>query len=135
MGVEGLSSTGPESARVTSRDALQKPIDGHALLAALAGAGVFPGSRKLVLVVDRDHEACKQVVGLLARLGCRSLCLGDASHALSVASTLRPAMVLLDLDTPGAAQLAAELAGRDDARPLPLIGCAASAASTERRVA
>ncbi|MBC8067749.1 MAG: PAS domain S-box protein [Deltaproteobacteria bacterium] len=82
-------------------DVLPKPLDGAALLAALARSGVRPNASATVLVVDDDERSRRLMSATLAQLGYEANCVADAELGLDAACVAAPAAVVLDLMMPG----------------------------------
>jgi len=85
----------------TVSDVLAKPIDSAALLKALRRAGVVPGRRGAVLVVDDDPGCLKLMEATLGRSGYETICRRDGLAALEAAAQSRLIAVVLDLVMPG----------------------------------
>jgi len=85
----------------TVSDVLAKPIESGALLKALQRAGVVPGRRGAVLVVDDDPGCLKLMEATLGRSGYETICRQDGLAALEAAAQSRLIAVVLDLVMPG----------------------------------
>ena len=84
----------------TVSDVLAKPIDTAALLDSLGRAGVAPGRRGKVLVVDDDPGCLRLMEATLGRSGYETICRQDGEAALQAAAESRPIAVVLDLIMP-----------------------------------
>ncbi len=81
-------------------DYLVKPVEIEDLLAALQRAGVKPGDKRKVLVVDDDPKILKLAEIALKQLDCAALCVSGAEGGLKAAGHEQFAAVILDLLMP-----------------------------------
>jgi CheY-like chemotaxis protein len=81
-------------------DILAKPVTPGEILNALKRSGVEPRSLRPILVVDDDESALKLAEKTLKDLGYRVVCMHDAASALTAASAVSPAAVVLDIVMP-----------------------------------
>ncbi|HWB80205.1 MAG TPA: PAS domain S-box protein [Nannocystaceae bacterium] len=82
-------------------DVLPKPLDGDALIAALARAGVGADVGAPILVVDDDEASRRLMNASLGQLGHVAQCVASGEAALASARETTPAAVVLDLMMPG----------------------------------
>jgi signal transduction histidine kinase len=83
---------------------LPRAAEGPALTASVAGPEkpTEPGAGSVrVLIVDDNVDAATSLSYVLALAGYQTAIAHDGKHALEVAETLRPAIVLLDIGLPG----------------------------------
>jgi len=83
------------------QDMLRKPVQPQSLREALMRAGVAPGVRAKVLLVDDDPAALRLMAATLEHLGFDAVCETTASHGLATALAAPPAAIVLDLLMPG----------------------------------
>jgi CheY-like chemotaxis protein/anti-sigma regulatory factor (Ser/Thr protein kinase) len=81
-------------------DILTKPVDGPAVIAALARAGVTSAASGSVLVVDDDPGSLRLMAASLQQLGYRSTCVERAVEGLRLSEGNTPLAVVLDLQMP-----------------------------------
>jgi signal transduction histidine kinase/CheY-like chemotaxis protein len=81
-------------------DFLTKPFDRSALLSSLKGAGVAPGERNTVLVVDDDAGSRQLMSATLGQLGYATDCVPNGESGLKSAREKPPRAVVLDLMMP-----------------------------------
>jgi PAS domain S-box-containing protein len=81
-------------------DILRKPLQEDALLASLKRAGVFPGAKRKILVIDDDPSACKIMEATLTMLGYHPIFRANGALGLTAVVEERPAAVVLDLLMP-----------------------------------
>jgi PAS domain S-box-containing protein len=81
-------------------DILRKPLDVDTLLASLTRAGVFPGAKRKILVIDDDPRACKIMDATLTKLGYQPIFRPNGALGLNAVVEERPAAVVLDLLMP-----------------------------------
>jgi signal transduction histidine kinase/CheY-like chemotaxis protein len=84
----------------TVRDVLTKPVTADELLAALEGAGLSPGGKYPVLVLDDDVAVLELMRALLTDLGYAARCESDGAKALEQVRRAPPAAIVLDLLMP-----------------------------------
>ena len=82
-------------------DVLRKPLEPHALLAALDRAGVRPDQSGGILVVDDDLGALRLMDAALGQLGFATITRSSGAAGLEAAEKLTPRAVVLDLVMPG----------------------------------
>ena len=83
------------------QDFLHKPVHAQTLRESLERAGVRPGVRSKVLLVDDDAIALKLMRTGLEHLGFDVLCETVSSRGLALALAHPPAAIVLDLMMPG----------------------------------
>jgi PAS domain S-box-containing protein len=81
-------------------DVLQKPIAAPDLLASLDRAGVRPGSRGGVLVIDDEPQNLRLMEALLSQLGYEAIVRDSAEGGLEALAELAPVAIVLDLVLP-----------------------------------
>ena len=101
---------------------LALPIDERCLVDVVDTA-LRQRRREIALVVDGDPSVSSQLTQLLTAMGLNTISAPDAAQALTIATSLRPRIVLLDLWTsPGSGfQLLNALKQHPDTRTVPVI--------------
>lgn len=67
---------------------------------SLPATAIPVGPRKRVLAVDDDLEIREALFEFFTALGHEALCVGSGSEAITAFPTLRPELVVLDIDLP-----------------------------------
>ena len=70
-------------------------------MAHLFKSGVHRVGSSRVLLVEDDNDAADLFATSLRRVGLAVSSVGDAEHALAIAPSLRPAVIVIDLGLPG----------------------------------
>jgi CheY-like chemotaxis protein len=99
---------------------LAKPVAGEDLAKWVAGLGVPPAGRPILLVGD-DAMAQRQAEMALAPAGYRLVCCAGSAAAVEAVERETPAAMFLDLDMPGGVQLVEELRRRPVSRAVPVV--------------
>ncbi len=86
-----------ESLQLGAIDFLTKPIDSSALIGAVSRVLGQVGS---ILVIEDDLDTCNLLTEALQRAGFHVLVTSNGRHALSLAKSERPDLILLDLKLP-----------------------------------
>lgn len=106
----------------------EPPLDPLAILVAVTGDAVMPGSAGRVLLVDRDRQRGLEAAAWLKEAGHTVRFCQAAAEALEALASFQPQLAVVDADLPGADSMRLVHGLRDDpqAREIPVILVASS---------